>query len=266
MKILFFGDLVGKTARFALKKVMPIYKEKYGFDLAIANCDNLAHGKGVTKNTIKEILGYGIDVLTCGDHIWDTSEAVEILQNKKEYNLICPANFPMLDQKKGYSSFQVKDKKVLIMNLAGRVFFQRYPDCPFRTAEKILDENRDKADIILVDFHGEATSEKKAFVTHFASRVSAVLGTHTHVQTADEEILKEGAAFISDVGMVGPKDSIIGCKKEIVIEQILHQIPFRYDISEDRNALINAVLLEFDDESSKVRKIERINELVKHVF
>ncbi len=256
---------MGKTARLALKKVMPIYKERYGFDFAVANCDNLAHGKGVTKNTVREIAGYGIGALTCGDHIWDTSEAVEILQNRKEFNLICPANFPMLDLEKGYGFFEVKDKTVLIINLAGRVFFQRYPDCPFRTAEKILNENEDKADIVLVDFHGEATSEKKAFVVHFASRVSAVLGTHTHVKTADEEILKEGAAFISDVGMVGPKDSIIGCKNEIVIEQILYQIPFRYDISGDSNAIVNAVLLEFDD-NNKVCKIERINEVVKHVF
>ncbi len=137
MKILFFGDLVGRTARLAVKKVMPIYKERYGFDFAIANCDNLAHGKGVTKSTAREISGYGIDLLTCGDHIWDTSEAVEILEDQKEFNLICPANFPMLTLEKGYKLFQVKDKNVLVINLAGRVFSQRYPDCPFRTAEKI---------------------------------------------------------------------------------------------------------------------------------
>jgi len=263
MNILFFGDLVGKLARAALKKILPVYKEKYKIDLVIANGDNLAHGKGVTGKTVEEIIKYGVDVVTCGDHIWDNlKQAKEILENDK-YNFVCPANLPAIDYKKGYKIIEVYSKKVLIINLAGRVFFQKYPDCPFRTIDKIIAENKNSADIIIVDFHCEATSEKKALGFYLNSRVSAVLGTHTHIQTADEEILNEKMAYISDVGMVGPCDSVLGCEKDIVIDQMLTQTPFKYKLSDDNNILINAVVLEIDDESGKAKKIKRINEVVE---
>lgn len=263
MNILFFGDLVGKPARMALKKVLPVYKEKYKIDLVIANGDNLAHGKGVTGKTVEEIIKYGVDVVTCGDHIWDNlKQAKEILEDDK-YNFICPANLPAVSYKKGYKTIEVCSKKVLIINLAGRVFFQKYPDCPFRTVDKIIAENKSSVDIIIVDFHCEATSEKKALGFYLNSRVSAVLGTHTHIQTADEEILNEQMAYISDVGMVGPYDSVLGCERDIVIEQMLTQIPFKYKLSDDNNILINAVVLEIDNENGKAKKINRINEVVK---
>lgn len=261
MNILFFGDLVGKSAREALKKILPAYKEKYKIDLAIANGDNLAHGKGVTENTIKEITGYGVDVVTCGDHIWDTKQAVDILKSEK-YNLLCPANLPLLNLKKGYKIIEVGEKKVLIINLIGRVFFQKYPDCPFRAVDKILEDNENNFDTAIVDFHCEATSEKRALGFYLNARVSAVLGTHTHIQTADEEILDGGTAYISDVGMVGPADSILGCKKDVVMEQMLTQTPFRYKLSDDNNVLVNAVVFEIDDKSGKAKKIERINEKI----
>jgi len=265
MKILFFGDLVGRPARNALKRILPAYKEKYRPDLVVANSDNLAHGKGITKNTIEEILEYGVDVITCGDHIWDTNEAVGLLESKK-YNLLCPANFPMLDYAKGYKIINVGAKNVLIINLVGRVFFQKCPDCPFKVADEIIKNNSDGVDAIIIDFHSEATSEKKALGFYLNSRVSAVLGTHTHIQTADEEILDGGTAFISDVGMVGPKDSILGCKKEVVINQMLTQIPFRYEISDDDSILVNAVIVEINNGSGKAVKIERINEVIKDVI
>lgn len=266
MKVLLFGDLVGKTARMAIKKVLPAYKKKYEYDVAIANCDNIAHGKGVTKNTLKEIASYGIDVMTCGDHVWDTSEAKEIIMNKKEFNFLCPANYPLYESDKGYRIFEVKGKKILVINLIGRVFFQKFPDCPFRTADRIIDENKGKTNVIIIDFHAEATSEKRAFADYLDSKVSAICGTHTHVQTADNEVQKGGTAFISDVGMVGPKDSIIGCKKEVVIEQMINQIPFKYEISDDNSAIVNAVLVDIDEETGKARSIERINEVLSDVF
>lgn len=265
MKALFFGDLVGRPARNALRQILPEYKKKYKPDFVIANGDNLAHGKGVTRDTVEEIKKYGVDAITCGDHVWDTSEAMEMLENKK-YNFLCPANFPVMDNKKGYRVFEAGTRRILVINLVGRVFFQKYPNCPFKTADEILKENGSEISIIFVDFHCEATSEKKALGLYLDSRVSAVFGTHTHVQTADEEILAGGTAFISDVGMVGPKDSILGCKKEVVINQMLTQIPFKYSMSDDDNVLINAVVVEIDDKSGKTKKIERISEVVKSIF
>ncbi|MEA1937044.1 MAG: TIGR00282 family metallophosphoesterase [Patescibacteria group bacterium] len=263
MNILFFGDLVGKPARMALKKALPIYKEKYKIDLVIANSDNLAHGKGVTGKTVEEIIKYGVDVVTCGDHIWDNlKQAKEVLASGK-YNFICPANLPAVDYQKGYRIIEVCAKNVLIINLAGRVFFQKYPDCPFRTVDKIIAENKNKFEIAIVDFHCEATSEKKALGFYLSSRVSAVLGTHTHTQTADEKILDGGTAYISDVGMVGPSDSVLGCRKDIVIEQMLTQVPFKYKLSDDDNVLVNAVVLEIDSENGRAEKIKRINEIVR---
>jgi hypothetical protein len=266
MKILFFGDMVGKAARMAIKRALPAYKKKYGYDVAIANCDNVAHGKGVTKNTLREIASFGIDIMTCGDHVWDTSESGEIIKSKKEFNFLCPANYPRFELDKGFRIFEVNGAKIMVINLIGRVFFQRYPDCPFRAADRIINENKGKVKVIVIDFHAEATSEKRALAQYLDSRVSAVCGTHTHVQTADNEVQKGGTAFISDVGMVGPKDSIIGCKKEVVIEQMISQIPFKYEISDDNSAIVNAVLMDIDEETGKAKSIERISEVLSDVF
>ena len=262
MNILFFGDLVGRPARNILRQVLPDYKKKYKIDLVIANADNLAHGKGVTKNTVKEVIEYGVDVLTCGDHIWDTNQALEMLE-EGNYSFICPANYPILDHKKGYKIIEVNSRKVLIINLIGRVFLKDHPDCPFRAVDKILKDNAENFDAAVVDLHSEATSEKRAMGFYLSSRVSAVLGTHTHIQTADEEILDGKTAYISDVGMVGPKDSVLGCKKEFVINQMMTQTKFRYEISNDENIMINAVVVEIDDGSGKAKSIKRVNEVVR---
>ena len=262
MNILFFGDLVGKPARNILKQILPDMKKEYNIDLTIANGDNLAHGKGVTKNTLEEIKGYGIDIITCGDHTWDTSQAIEILKSG-DYDFICPANYPVLDYTKGCKIVEVGSKRILVINLIGRVFFKDHPDCPFRVVDKILKDNAKKFDIAVVDFHGEATSEKRALGLYLDSRVSCFLGTHTHIQTADEEIFPKGTAYISDVGMVGPKDSVLGCKKEFVIEQMQNQTKFRYEISEDENILVGAVVVEVNDKTAVAKKIIRINKTFK---
>ena len=201
--------------------------------------------------------------MTCGDHIWDTSESLDMLK-EKNCGLLYPANFPMIDHRKGCKLMNVGFNKVLVINLIGRVFFKNYPDCPFRKADEILENNKD-ANIVIVDFHGEATSEKRALGFYLSSRVSAFLGTHTHIQTADEEVLEGGTAYISDVGMVGPKNSILGCKKESVIEQMISQRKFRYEISNDENIMINAVVVGIDDENGNTKSIKRINEVVKNV-
>lgn len=253
---------MGRPARNILKQVLPDMKKKYKIDLTIANGDNLAHGKGVTKNTIAELKEAGVDIVTCGDHTWDTSQAIEILESGHD-SFICPANYPVLDYKKGYKIVEVNGNKVLVINLIGRVFLKDHPDCPFRVVDQILEDNAGKFDISVVDFHGEATSEKRALGLYLDSRVSCFLGTHTHIQTADEEILFGGTAYISDVGMVGPKDSILGCKKEFVIEQMQNQTKFRYEISEDDNILVGAVIIEIDEKSGKAQKISRLNEIRK---
>ncbi len=261
MNILFFGDLVGKPARNVLKRVLPEYRKKYKIDLVIANADNLAHGKGVTKNTIKEMTEAGIDVLTCGDHIWDTSESLDMLK-EGGYNLLYPANLPDIGDENSSRIIKAGPSKILVINLMGRVFFNNHLDCPFRKADEIINRDKD-IDMIIIDFHAEATSEKRALGFYLNGRVSAVLGTHTHIQTADEEILDGGTAYISDVGMVGPKDSILGCDKNIVIEQMLNQRKFRYEISKDENILINAVVVKIDEKSGKAKSINCINEVVK---
>ncbi len=260
MRILFFGDLVGRPARNVLKQILPAYKKRYKADFVVANSDNLAHGRGVTKDTIREMAESGIDLLTCGDHIWDTKDGLELLKNGDSH-LLCPANLPLLGREKGYKLIKVGAENVLIVNLIGRVFFQKCPDCPFKAADAILEENKGKAEIIIVDFHSEATSEKRAMGFYLDSRVSAVLGTNTHIQTSDKEILKGGTAYISDVGMVGPKNSILGCKKEVVINQMLTQIPFRYEISEDDQILVNAVVIE-TEKNGRAKSIECVNEVV----
>ncbi|MCK4891352.1 MAG: YmdB family metallophosphoesterase, partial [Candidatus Pacebacteria bacterium] len=238
--------------------------KEYNIDLTIANGDNLAHGKGVTRNTVKEVIECGVDVLTCGDHIWDNKKPLDMF--KGNYcGLLYPANFPTIDYKSGCKIINIDSVKILVINLIGRVFFKNYPDCPFQKADEILENHKD-ANIVIVDFHAEATSEKRVIGFYLNSRVSAVLGTHTHIQTSDEEILSGGTAYISDVGMVGPKDSILGCEKEAVIEQMITQRKFRYEISKDENIMINAVVLEIDNRSGKALSIKRVNEVVKLVL
>lgn len=254
---------MGKPARRVIKQILPDYRKKYKADFVIANSDNLAHGRGVTKDTVKEMLESEIDLLTCGDHIWDTKHGLEILESG-ESRLLAPANLPLLGIEKGYKIIKAGAGDVLVINLVGRVFFQRCPDCPFKTIDAILNEIKNKPKAVIVDFHAEATSEKKAMGFYLDSRVSAVFGTHTHIQTSDEEITKKGTAYISDVGMVGSRDSILGCKKEVVINQMLTQIPFRYEIGEDDFVTVNGVIVEIDKEGKAVG-MERINEVVKLV-
>lgn len=261
MIILFFGDIVGKAGRIATKKILPQLKEKYNPDLIIANGENLAHGLGITKKTVQEILDAGIDVLTSGNHIYDKTEGIEMLQQDSNLPIVRPANYPIENPGKRYIIKQVRTKKVLITNVLGRVFIKEDLDCPFKTIDKILEETKnEKIDFSIVDFHKEATSEGKALGYYLDGKVSAVLGTHTHVQTSDEEILKNGTAYITEVGMVGIKDSVLGVQKEKVIDQFLTQMPHRWEVDESGKCIINAVVLNLESDK---KTIIRINEEVE---
>jgi metallophosphoesterase (TIGR00282 family) len=215
MKILFIGDIVGKPGRRAVRELLPGIIEERRIDFVIANCENAAAGFGVTAEIVEELYGAHIDVLTSGNHIWDKKEVMEFVDDYE--TLLRPANYP-------------EGIPVGVLNLAGRVFMHPL-DCPFRTADREIEKLRKRARVIIVDMHAEATSEKIAMGWYLDGRVTAVLGTHTHVQTADERILPGGAAYITDVGMTGPFDSVIGIRKDSILQRFLMQIPNKFDIA-----------------------------------
>jgi metallophosphoesterase (TIGR00282 family) len=255
MKVLFIGDIVGKPGRRALQKGLPKLKKEYEIDLAIANAENAAGGFGITESVGKELFSFGIDVLTSGNHIWDKKEAIEYIA--KENRLLRPANYP--DEVPGHGSIVVKagnGYKTAVLNISGRVFMNDL-DSPFTTAKKELSSLRKETKIIIVDFHAEATSEKEAFGYYLDGEASAVIGTHTHVQTADEQILPEGTAYITDAGMTGPVDSIIGVKKELVLNRFLTQIPTRFETAGGETVL-SSVLVDIDPGTGRATAIERI--------
>lgn len=261
IKILFFGDIVGKIGRQGLKKVLPKLKKKYKPDLVIANGENLAHGLGVTKKVLKEIKEAGVDFLTSGNHIWEKKEIEEIF-NDSEWKdfIIRPANWPAGVPGDGAKLLKVGEFFVLVTNLMGRVFLNVDLDCPFRKLDEILAQYKNKkTNAILIDIHGEATSEKVAMGWYADGRVSAVLGTHTHVGTADTKILPKGTAYITDVGLVGAKDSIIGVKKEGPIAGFLTQLPQVFEPPEKGEVIINGVYLEINPKTKKAKKIERVD-------
>ncbi|MBU1177853.1 TIGR00282 family metallophosphoesterase [Patescibacteria group bacterium] len=262
MKILFFGDIVGKAGREAVKKVLPAWREKHEPDFVLANGENLAHGAGITEKTIQEMTEVGIDAFTSGNHIFQNKQGIDVLNNKKA-DIVRPANYPPGAPGVGWKIFPVRTKKLLLVNLIGRVFFKDDYDCPFRVMDDVLEKTKlEKPDVIFVDMHMEATSEAKALGFYLDGRVSAVVGTHTHVPTADERVLPGGTAYITDVGMAGPQDSVIGAKKEAVLEQFLTQLPFKYDVEEEGLCEVNGVVVEIGSDG-KAEKIERVYEEVE---
>jgi metallophosphoesterase (TIGR00282 family) len=256
MKILFIGDIVGKPGRRAVRELLPSLVGGRGVDLVVANCENAAAGFGITREVVEELYESKIDILTSGNHVWDKKEALEFIG---EYEtLLRPANYP--DGTPGSGSVLMPTAggdNVGVLNLAGRIFM--YPiDCPFVTAKKEIAALKARTSVIIVDMHAEATSEKKALGWYLDGEVSAVLGTHTHVQTADDEILPQGTAYISDVGMTGPFDSVIGIKKDTIIERFLTQIPNRFDVAKN-DVRLQGVLLDIDPASGRANSIERIS-------
>jgi len=264
LKILFFGDIVGKIGRKSLQKVLPELRQEYDPDLVLTNAENLAHGKGITEKTIKEMQEVGIDFFTSGNHIWKKTGAEEILE-QQENRIIRPANYPEGVPGQGYQIVNVGTKKILVINLIGRVFFAEDFDCPFRKFDQIakhLQKEWKEMAAIIVDFHAEATSEKVALGHYLDGRVSAVLGTHTHIGTADAQILPQGTAFLADIGMVGAADSVIGVDKENVIKKFLTSLNYTFVIPEEGKTVVNAVYLEVDSQSQKATAIKRVDKKI----
>ncbi|WP_041459158.1 TIGR00282 family metallophosphoesterase [Ammonifex degensii] len=254
MRLLLIGDIVGRPGRRAVRECLPSLRQKYQLDFVIANGENAAGGNGLTPAVAEELFSCGIDVLTGGNHIWDKKEVFPLLD--AEPRIIRPANYPPGAPGVGYGIFSVQEHKVAVINLCGRVFMPDL-DCPFRLAESLVTELRAHTPLIVVDFHAEATSEKIAFGWFLDGRVTAVIGTHTHVQTADERILPGGTAYLTDVGMTGPRDGVIGVKKEIVIEKFLSQLPRRFEVASGPYQF-NGCVITVDPSSGKALAIERV--------
>ncbi len=256
MNILFIGDIVGKPGRRAVRELLPPLVAGRAVDFVIANCENAAAGFGVTREIVEDLYGYRVDVLTSGNHVWDKREVDDFIDDYE--TLLRPANYP--DGVPGQGSVVMPVSGgvyVGVLNLLGRVFMPAV-DCPFRTAEREIEKIRRKTPIVIVDFHAEATSEKQALSWFLDGRVTAVIGTHTHVQTADEGIRPGGSAYITDAGMTGPFDSVIGTRKEAILERFLRQVPNRFDVAKG-DIRLQGVLMEVDEKSGRALNIERIS-------
>lgn len=263
IKILMFGDVMGGIGRKAIDQVLPKLKKEFKPDLIIANAENIAHGKGVTKNTLDELIKSGVNFFTSGDHIFSKKEVIPLLE-QEDTMIIRPANYPPDVPGLGYKIIEIGTRKILIINLIGRVFMKNDYDCPFRKIDQILEEvKKEKPNVIFVDFHTEVTSEIRAFGFYVDGRVSAVVGTHTHIPTADAQILSKGTAYLSDVGMVGAKDSVLGVDKENIIKGFLTQMPVEHEIPKAGKAIVNAVFIEVDPKTKEAKKIKRIDKEVE---
>lgn len=255
MNILFIGDIVGRPGRNAIKNLLADIIKKYEIEFVIANAENAAGGNGLTKQVTYELFEYGINFITLGNHVWDKKEILEIIDDEEK--MIRPANYPPGTPGRGYKLVQKNNIPIGILNIQGRVYMQPL-NCPFRTADAIIAELIKHTNIIIVDFHAEATSEKVALGHYLDGKVSAVLGTHTHIQTADEKILPKGTAYITDVGMTGPYDSVLGVKKENILYRFLTHMPNRFEVATGK-AQLNAVVLKINKETGMTENIQRIN-------
>jgi metallophosphoesterase (TIGR00282 family) len=269
MRIIFFGDIVGQAGRQALKKVLSELKKELEPDLILANGENVAHGQGLAPKAIGEVLALGINFLTSGDHTFTLAKSEEVLSDKN-IPVLRPLNWPGNVAGRGFEIIKVGTRQVLLVNLAGRVFMRHDFDDPFQKISGLLEdyslkgkeEGSEAVDAIILDFHAEATSEKAALGWFLDGKVSAVLGTHTHVPTADEKVLPRGTAFISDLGMTGPYDSVLGADKEIVIKRFLTQKLLRMESAKGLEVEVNAVFLDIDDQTGLAQNIARIRKIV----
>jgi len=248
--ILAVGDIIGRPGRQAMRELLPGLRQQYGLDLVIANAENVAGGLGLTSTTAKELLGAGVDVLTSGNHIWAQKEIIPYLDS--EMPILRPLNYPLGVPGRGY----IVNSQAMVVNLIGRTFMGDL-DCPFRAMDKLLAELEPKPPVIIVDFHAEATSEKMAMGRYLDGRVSAVLGTHTHVGTIDAQLLPHGTAYVTDIGMTGPIDSVIGDDTESVLQRFLTAIPHHLSVGKGK-VMFNAILVRVDDDSGRAISIDRI--------
>lgn len=260
LNILFIGDIVGNPGRKVAKEMIQKLKRERQIDFCIANGENSAGGSGITYVVAQELYKSGVDAITLGNHTWSKREITNFIDSDK--CIVRPANYPEELPGRGCTVIANDKGKIGVLNLMGRVYMDSI-DCPFKAADRELIELKTQVKVILVDIHAEATSEKCALAWHLDGRVSCVLGTHTHVQTADERILPCGTAFISDAGMTGPYEGIIGVNRDIVINKFLTHMPNRFEIAQG-SVQFNAVYLEVDEITGKTTKIERINTIVDH--
>ena len=255
MEVLFIGDIFAKQGMQAVQKGLEILKKEYTWDYCIANGENAAAGKGINARIANELHEMGIDGITLGNHVWAREEVLFYIDS--DNHVARPANYSIHSPGKGGFILDGKKGVLGVLNLSGRVYMQPC-NCPFESCETELPKIKEKTKAIIVDFHGEATSEKSAFAWHFDGRVSAVIGTHTHVQTADERILPFGTAFITDVGMTGPYEGIIGTERESSISRFLTGVPAKF-LPQKGSVIFNAVHINIDDKTGQSTNIERIN-------
>ncbi len=256
MRIIFLGDVFGKPGRQLVINHLQRLKLAYQADICILNGENLADGKGLTEKTTKPLFNTGIDAITSGNHLWDRTESLEYIKN--EPRIVKPLNYPEQAIGNPYYLYDENDIKLIVLTLTGQLFMP-VCDSPVKALDNYLSLCLEQGFPVLIDFHAESTAEKRAFALMFDGKVSAILGTHTHIQTADEEILPQGTGYITDAGMTGPHDSVIGIKKNIIIEKIKTGMPKRYEVS-NSGLQINGVILEIDSQSGKTTFIHRIKE------
>jgi len=257
LKIIFLGDVVGRPGRRAVRLVLPRLMEEHSADFAIVNCENAAAGYGITRSTADELFAGGADCLTSGNHIWANKEAETLLA--QDPRILRPANFASGAPGQGVGVYQARNGETIgVINLIGRIFMDP-ADCPFRRGSEELAAIQTECEAVVIDFHAEATSEKQALGYYFDGRVSAVIGTHTHVMTCDESILPAGTAFITDCGMTGPTDSIIGVEREAVLHKFLTGMPVRFEVPKHAEALISGVIIETALDKKGAKNIQRIS-------
>ena len=254
MKILAIGDLIGNAGIQELSKRLPKIRKDKNIDFVIVNGENSAEGMGMTEKNFKDILAQNINVITMGNHTWGKKDIFKFIDHPK---LIRPANYPEGVVGKGYNIYNFRNKKIAVINLIGRVDMNVLSENPFIIAKKIIEKIENQVDIIVVDFHAEATAEKIAMGNYLDGKATIVYGTHTHVQTADEQILPKGTGYISDIGMTGPKNSVIGMDIKASIKRFETTLPERYRIATGECKL-NVVIFDIDDETNKVKNIERV--------
>lgn len=260
MNVLLIGDIIGQPGRDALKNLLPALKTKYQIGFTVVNGENAAGGNGITAKIAEEILGFGVDVITTGDHIWKNKDIIPLLE--KDERILRPANYPEGTPGKGYGVYlSSSGHSIAVINLLGRIFMQAI-DCPFKSVSRILNDIRDKTKNIIVDIHAEATSEKIAMGWFIDGKVSCVAGTHTHVPTRDARILGQGTAFITDLGMAGSIDSVIGVNKDAVIRRFLTQLPVRFEPAKE-NIWLYGAAVKINPETGRAEDITMISEVFK---
>jgi 2',3'-cyclic-nucleotide 2'-phosphodiesterase len=262
MRILFIGDIVGSTGRDTLQTYLPRLKRKFQPMFTVVNGENAAGGRGITAKIVKSFYEVGVQAITMGNHTWDNKEIFEFIDD--ENKLVRPANFPSGTPGNGYTYIKSNQYMLAVINLMGRTFLPA-TDCPFRKAEEIIAKVKQKTPFIFVDFHAEATSEKQAMGWFLDGKVTAVVGTHTHVQTGDGRILPQGTAYLTDTGMVGPYDSILGMETEAVLKKFLTQLPVRFEVAGGRSQL-NGVVIDVNPQTGKAQSIKTIRIDDEHPF